>query len=82
MVDHRFGLVTAARRFGRRCSTPASPNSSNGPLDCARTVLFRFGESRAGSPRPITVWYLPNESTGSRFIYPKTSRQLIDHASN
>ena len=41
-----------------------------------------FGESGAGSPRPITVWYLPNESTGRRFVYPKGSRQVIDHASN
>ena len=40
-----------------------------------------FGESRVGAPRPITVWYPPNESTGHRFVYPKTSRQLIDHGS-
>jgi hypothetical protein len=41
-----------------------------------------FGESRPEAPRPVTVWYLPNESTGRRFIYPKTSRQLIDSASH
>jgi hypothetical protein len=41
-----------------------------------------FGESRTGAPRPITVWYPPNELTGCRFIYPKTSRQLIDHSSH
>jgi hypothetical protein len=41
-----------------------------------------FGESRVGSTRPITVWYLPNESIGCRFIYPKTSLQVIGHASN
>ena len=41
-----------------------------------------FGESRVRAPRPITVWYLPNESTGRRFVYPKGSRQVIGHASN
>jgi len=48
---------------------------------CADRPLS-FGESRVGAPRPITVWYLPNESIGGRFIYPRTSRQLIDHANN
>jgi hypothetical protein len=41
-----------------------------------------FGESRMGAPRPITVWYPLNESTGHRFVYPKTSRQVIGHAGN
>jgi hypothetical protein len=41
-----------------------------------------FGESRVGSPRPIAVWYPANESAGRRFVYPKRSRQLIDHTSN
>ena len=40
-----------------------------------------FGESRVGVPMPIRVWYPPNESSGRRFVYPKTSRQLIDRAS-
>ena len=41
-----------------------------------------FGESRVGAPRPITVWYPPNDSTGRRFIYPKRSRQLMPRSGN
>jgi hypothetical protein len=50
------------------------------PVGLREDRPLSFGESRASSPRPITVWYPPNESIGHRFIYPNTSRQLIDHA--
>jgi hypothetical protein len=51
------------------------------PAGLRRDRPLSFGESRVGAPRPITVWYPPDESTGHRFVYPKTSRQLIDHGS-
>ena len=41
-----------------------------------------FGEARPGAPLPITAWYPANESTGRRFIYPKTGRQLIAATGN
>jgi hypothetical protein len=52
------------------------------PAGLRKDRPLSFGESRVGAPRPVTVWYLPDESTGRRFIYPKTSRQLIGVASN
>ena len=30
-----------------------------------------FGEARAGTPRPITVWYPFGEVLGREFIYPR-----------
>jgi hypothetical protein len=41
-----------------------------------------FGEARPGAPLPIAAWYPANESTGRRFIYSKTGRQLITDARN
>jgi len=41
-----------------------------------------FGEARPGAPLPITAWYPANESTGRRFIYLKTGRQLIAATAN
>jgi hypothetical protein len=41
-----------------------------------------LGEARPGSPLPITAWYPASESTGRRFIYLKTNRQLIAAAHN
>jgi hypothetical protein len=52
------------------------------PIGLSSDRPISFGESRVGVLRLVTVWYPPNDSTGRRFVYPKTSRQLIDHASN
>ena len=52
------------------------------PAGLREDRLLSFGESRVGAPRPVTVWYPPNDSTGRRFIYPKMSRQLIGGAGN
>jgi hypothetical protein len=52
------------------------------PAGLREDRLLSFGESLVGAPRPVTVWYPTNDSTGRRFIYPRMSRQLIGGASN
>jgi hypothetical protein len=42
----------------------------NRPATLTRRQMVSLAESAAGSPPPVAVWWLENESTGREFIYP------------
>ena len=72
-VTSRDGLQVYYMGFTELIARPAG-------LRADRPVSF--GEARPGAPLPIAVWYPANDSTGRRFIYAKTSPQLITDARN
>jgi len=73
----RVDIVRVSSRDRRRVYyagfTQLVHRSAGAPVNQA----ISFGESRLDAPRPILVWYPPNESTGRRFIYPTATRQLL-----
>lgn len=43
-------------------------------------TIVEFGESSAGSPVPIKVWFYPGEKNGYRFVYQKQQAEQIASA--
>jgi len=76
--DERLDVVRVSSRDRSQVFFMGFTEVIDRPAGLRSDHPIAFGESRLGTPRPIAAWFPPNESTGRRFLYARTTRQVTD----
>ena len=63
-------VVHVASADGRRSYFMGFTRTVDRPRNLPDNRLIQLGESKAGTPPPITAWYPAGDSRGQEFVYP------------